>query len=63
MSLTGPIIFSVKVFIILMLYIQVRWSLPRFRFDQLMTLGWKKLIPISLLNLVGTAVLGVMLSR
>lgn len=62
-SLTGPIIFSVKVFIILMLYIQVRWTLPRFRFDQLMSLGWKKLIPLSLLNLAGTAILGVMLSR
>lgn len=63
MSLTGPIIFSVKVFILLMLFIQVRWTLPRFRFDQLMSLGWKRLIPFALLNLVGTAVLGVVLSR
>lgn len=62
-SLTGPIVFSVKVFLVLMLYIHVRWTLPRFRFDQLMSLGWKRLIPFSLLNLAGTAVLGVMLSR
>jgi NADH-quinone oxidoreductase subunit H len=63
MSLTGPIIFSIKVFILLMLFIQVRWTLPRFRFDQLMSLGWKRLIPFALLNLAGTAVLGVVLSR
>ncbi len=63
MSLTGPIIFSAKVFLLLLLFIQVRWTLPRFRFDQLMSLGWKRLIPIALANLVFTALLGVALSR
>ncbi|MDH5642542.1 MAG: NADH-quinone oxidoreductase subunit H, partial [Nitrospira sp.] len=51
-SIAGPIIFSVKVMLLLWLFIQVRWTLPRFRFDQLMNLGWKRLIPISLANLV-----------
>ncbi|KAA0216873.1 NADH-quinone oxidoreductase subunit NuoH [bacterium] len=63
MSLTGPIIFSAKVFLLLLLFIQVRWTLPRFRFDQLMSLGWKRLIPIALANLVFTALLGVALAR
>ena len=49
--------------VLLWIYIQIRWTLPRFRFDQLMTLGWKRLIPISLANLVVTAVLWVALSR
>jgi NADH-quinone oxidoreductase subunit H len=55
-SLAGPLIFSVKVGLCLWIYIQVRWTLPRFRFDQLMTLGWKKLVPLSLANIVITAV-------
>ena len=54
-SLAGPLIFCGKVAIFLWLYIQVRWTLPRFRFDQLMSLGWKKLIPLALVNLVITA--------
>ena len=42
-------------------FMQLRWSLPRFRYDQLMTLGWKGLFPISVVNIGVTAVVLVLL--
>ncbi len=47
--------FVVKTGFFLFLFIWVRWSLPRFRYDQLMNLGWKSLLPLGLLNIVITA--------
>ena len=49
------IVWSAKVFIFSGFQLLIRWSLPRFRSDQLMRLGWQRLLPISIANVVVTA--------
>ena len=49
--------FLLKTFIVIFFFIWVRWTLPRFRYDQLMTLGWKRLFPLALGNLALVALL------
>ena len=51
----GPFWFLSKVFFIIFFYVWTRSTLPRMRYDQLMSFGWKLLLPVSLLNLVITA--------
>ena len=46
------LVFLVKTSIILYIYFWLRWTLPRFRYDQLMDIGWKWLIPSALINIV-----------
>jgi NADH-quinone oxidoreductase subunit H len=47
--------FSLKVLAFLFLYVWIRGTLPRFRYDQLMAFGWKFLVPVALANLVLTS--------
>ena len=47
--------FLVKVFALLFFYIWMRWTLPRYRYDQLMEFGWKWLLPVAVLNLLVSA--------
>ena len=51
----GVASFSIKVVIFCVLFMQLRWTLPRFRYDQLMRLGWLGLFPISVVNVLVTA--------
>jgi NADH-quinone oxidoreductase subunit H len=51
----GWIWFLLKVAAILFFYVWMRWTLPRYRYDQLMAFGWKVLLPVSVLNLIVTA--------
>ena len=50
----GALAFAAKCGFFLFLFIWVRWTLPRFRFDQLMHLGWKVFLPLALFNLFAT---------
>jgi NADH-quinone oxidoreductase subunit H len=52
-----PAVFLVKMCLFIVFFIWVRWTLPRFRYDQLMGLGWKYILPISLGNIVLTCLL------
>jgi NADH-quinone oxidoreductase subunit H len=51
----GVLIFSAKTLFLLFVYIWVRWTLPRFRYDQLMAIGWKWMFPLALANVLVTA--------
>jgi NADH-quinone oxidoreductase subunit H len=56
----GPVWFLAKVFFFLFLYIWLRGTLPRFRYDQLMNFGWKVLLPAALFNVVLASAIGVL---
>jgi NADH-quinone oxidoreductase subunit H len=51
----GWIWFLIKVSAILFFYVWMRWTLPRYRYDQLMAFGWKVLLPVAVINLLVTA--------
>ena len=53
-GLLSVAVFAAKTFFFVWLFIWVRWTLPRFRYDQLMSIGWKVFLPLSLLNLLWT---------
>jgi len=57
MVLVSMLIFALKTGFFLFLFIWVRWTLPRFRYDQLMSLGWKVFLPVALAYIVITAAL------
>ncbi len=56
-AVLSVLIFLAKVFAVIFFFIWVRWTLPRFRYDQVMTLGWKILLPLALANLIFNAIL------
>ncbi|MBP6090210.1 MAG: NADH-quinone oxidoreductase subunit NuoH [Crocinitomicaceae bacterium] len=54
LAILGIIAMFTKTFFFIFVFMWIRWTIPRFRFDQLMHLGWKSLIPISIINMLIT---------
>jgi NADH-quinone oxidoreductase subunit H len=55
MAVLGAVALFVKILLLIFIFMWVRWTIPRFRYDQLMNLGWKGLIPLALFNMLITA--------
>ena len=55
--------FMAKVFFMIFFFIWVRWTLPRFRYDQVMSLGWRILLPLAIGNLVFNTLLIALIDK
>lgn len=53
-AIVGLVVLMTKVVMFIFLFMWIRWTIPRFRYDQLMNLGWKKMIPLALANMLVT---------
>jgi NADH-quinone oxidoreductase subunit H len=63
LTILGFCALMAKIFFFLFVFIWIRWTIPRFRYDQLMKLGWKKLIPLALINMIITAAVVLWLKK
>jgi NADH-quinone oxidoreductase subunit H len=59
-TILGTLAFFVKIFFFIFFFMWIRWTLPRFRYDQLMDLGWKILLPLAIVNMAVTAIVKVL---
>ena len=60
-TVIGTIGLFIKIFFFIFFFMWIRWTLPRFRYDQLMNLGWKVLIPLAIVNLAVTGIVMILL--
>lgn len=61
--LIGTAVLFFKIFLFIFFFMWVRWTIPRFRYDQLMNLGWKVLIPLAIANIIITGVVIAILEK
>ena len=62
-GLIGFAVLMAKAFLFIFLFMWIRWTIPRFRYDQLMNLGWKGLLPLALANMIITAIVILLLNK
>jgi len=62
-AILGVVALFAKIFFFIFFFMWVRWTIPRFRYDQLMDLGWKALIPLAIANIVITGIVITFLNR
>ena len=62
LTIVGALVFFVKVILGILVFMWIRWTLPRFRYDQLMKLGWQILIPLAIVNVLLTG-LGIIVFK
>jgi NADH-quinone oxidoreductase subunit H len=59
-AVLGTLTFFLKIGFFIFFFMWIRWTLPRFRYDQLMNLGWKILIPVAILNVAITGLVMIL---
>jgi NADH-quinone oxidoreductase subunit H len=62
-TIIGTLFFFAKIGFFIFFFMWIRWTIPRFRYDQLMNLGWKILIPLAVLNIFITGVVSLIFNR
>ncbi|MCC8409421.1 NADH-quinone oxidoreductase subunit NuoH [Mucilaginibacter sp. UR6-1] len=61
-TIIGVVVLFAKIFAFIFFFMWIRWTIPRFRYDQLMNLGWKTLIPLAIANIVITGIVITLLN-
>jgi NADH-quinone oxidoreductase subunit H len=62
-SIIGTLVLMAKIFFFVFVFMWVRWTLPRFRYDQLMRFGWKGLMPWAFINMIVTGFFYMLIKR
>ena len=62
-TILGTVAFFMKITFFIFFFMWIRWTVPRFRYDQLMNLGWKMLIPLAVVNIFLTGLVLIFMDR